>query len=90
MRAVIDSTVEDRGKLFRAVLKLHLAPLRILRGVDLKFDDLRKIGGLGDNRWSVIRDSLRPAEEVLPVFARLERIRMRFLRKLVEQVSQHA
>jgi hypothetical protein len=89
MPAVIDSTLEDRGKLFRAVLKQYLTPLQVLRGVDLKFDDLCKIGGRGVNRGHIIRDSLRSREEVLPVFARLERIRMRFLRKLVEQVSQH-
>jgi hypothetical protein len=90
MRAVIDSTLEDRGKLFRAILKQYLAPLRILREVDLNYDDLYKIGGRGDNRRLVIRDSLRSREEVLPVLARLEWIRLCFLRKLVEEVSRHA
>jgi len=90
MRAVIDSTLEDRGKLFKEVLKQHLAPLRILRAVDLKFDDLSKIGSQGVNRTRIILNSLRSKEEVLPVFARLERIRMRVLRKLAEEVSQHA
>ena len=72
MRVVIDSTLKDRGKLFRAVLKQYLAPLRILRGVDLKFNHLSKIGGRGVTRRHIIIDSLRSEEEVLPVFTRLE------------------
>jgi len=90
MPVVIDSTFEDRGKLFRTILKQYLAPLLILRGVDLQFNDLCKIGSQGVHRGHIIRDSLLSREEVLAVFARLERVRMRFLRKLVEQVSQHA
>jgi hypothetical protein len=90
MPAVVDSTLEDGGKLFRAVLKQYLAPLQILRKVDLKFDDVCKIGRPGATRGIIIENSLRSREEVLPVLARLERIRMRFLQKLVKQVSQHA
>jgi hypothetical protein len=90
MRAVIDSTLKDRGKLFRAVLKQYLAPLRILRGVDLTFDHLSKIGGRGVTHRHIVMDSLRSKEEVLPIFARLEQIRTCFLRKLAEEVSQHA
>lgn len=89
MRAIIDTTIADQGLLFRAVLKQHLAPLRKLRGVDLQFDTSDKIGRKGVNRKDIIIESLRSREEVLLVFARLETIRLRFLRKLVEEVSQH-
>jgi len=90
MRAVIDSAIEDRGELFRAVLKQYLVPLRILRGVDLKLKDIQKIGGERNYQSSVISASLRSREEVLPVFRRLERIKIRFLEKLIDQVSQGA
>jgi len=78
MRAVIDSAIEDRGELFRAVLKRYLAPLRILRGVDLKLVNLEKIGGRKQYRQHIIDDSDRSREEVLPVFLRLEQIKIRF------------
>jgi hypothetical protein len=92
MPAVINCTLEDRGRLFRAVLTYYLAPLRILRGVNLKLDGLCKIGHLGCPRWdkNTVRNSLRSKEEVIIAFRRLERIRTRLLRKLAEEVSQHA
>ena len=89
MRGIIDSTLEDDGRLFTAVLEHYLAPLRILRGVDLKFIHLSKIGGREVERRDIIRDSLRSEDEVLPVFERLEQIRGRFMRNLAEEVSQH-
>jgi hypothetical protein len=90
MPVVIDFTVEDGGLLWRAALKLYLSPLRIIRGVDLKFDGLGKLGGQGVHRGHLIRESLRSREKALRVFARIERIRKRFLERLVEQVLQHA
>lgn len=87
--AVIICTVEDRGKLFRAVLKQYLAPLGILHGVVLKFDDLVKIGSQGRSCGNII-NSMRSREEILLALTRLEWIRKRFLRKLVEHVSQDA
>lgn len=89
MPAIINCTLEDRGRLYRAVLKHFLAPLPILRGVDLKFDGLCKIGRHGSPRRVIIRNSLRSREEALRVFDGLERIRMSFLHGLAEQVSQH-
>lgn len=89
MPALIDCTLEDRGRLYRAVLKHFLAPLRILRGVDLKYDGLCKFGRHGSTHRGIIRDSLRSREEVLRIFVGLERIRMSFLHGLAEQVSQH-
>ena len=89
MPALIDCTLEDRGRLFRAVLKHFLAPLRVLRGVDLKYDGLFKFGSHRLYYSRIIGDSQRSWEEALRVFAGLERIRMSFLHGLAERVSQH-
>jgi hypothetical protein len=89
MPALIDCTLDDRGRLFRAVLKHFLAPLRVLRGVDLKYDDLWKFGSHRLYYSRIIGDSQRSWEEALRVFAALERIRMSFLHGLAERVSQH-
>ena len=89
MPALIDCTLEDRGRLYRAVLKHFLAPLRVLRGVDLKYDGLWKIGSHRSFHKEIIGDSPRSREEELRVFVGLERIRMSFLHGLAERVSQH-
>jgi hypothetical protein len=60
---VIDCTVEDGGFLWRVALKHYLAPLRIIRGVDLNFDGLGKLGGQGVQQGHLIRESLRSREK---------------------------
>lgn len=92
LRAVIDTTISDRGLFFRWVLKRYLVPLRRLHGVKIKFTTRHKIGGderKNRPRREVIHRFSRPEAEVIPILRRLEWIRFYFLMKLVEQASQH-
>jgi hypothetical protein len=88
--AVINYSLMDRGKLFGTIVKLYLAPLRILRGVDLKFDKLTNIGGKGRQRYDIINGSGVSTKEALHVFKILERMRIYYLRELADHVSPHA
>lgn len=87
MPEVIHSTLEDHGKRFRAICRECLGPLLILRGVDIKFDDLGKLGG---RPATIIRNCpTLSREEVLIALRRVEKIRMRAVRELVERVLQN-
>lgn len=88
MPAVIDSCLKDRGKQFKTVLEQNLGPLRIMRGVNLKFDQIDLLGGKGAWRHDIILESGQPSHAVLRVFANLERVRTSFLQSLAEQLSQ--
>ena len=88
MPAVIDSCLKDRGKQFKTVLEQNLGPLRIMRGVNLKFNKLFLIGAQGEWHHGMILESGHPSHVVLRVFWKLERVRTSFLQNLAEQVSQ--
>ena len=82
MPTVIDSCLKDGGKQFKTVLEQNLGPLRIMRGVHLKFDEIDLIGAKGEWRRFIILESLQPSHVVLRVFAKLERVRTRFLQSM--------
>jgi len=88
MPTVIDSCLKDGGKQFKTVLEQNLGPLRIMSGVHLKFDEIDLIGAKGEWRRFIILESLQPSHVVLRVFAKLERVRTRFLQSMAEQVSR--
>lgn len=88
MPVVIDSCLKDRGKQFKSILEQNLGPLRIIRGVNLKFDEIDLLGGRGAWLHGIILESGHPSHVVLRVFGKLQRIRTKFLQSLAEQVSQ--
>jgi hypothetical protein len=89
--AITNSYLDDRGNQVKVALEWNLGPLRMMRGVNLRFGRLEpllhKSGMFID---SVSGDSGQSRRVVLQVFARLERIRARFLERLVDDVSQNA
>jgi len=89
--AITNSYLDDRGNQVKVALEWNLGPLRTMRGINLRFDHLQPL--LHRSGWfidSLSADSGQSRRVVLQVFARLDRIRARFLERLVDDVSQNA
>jgi len=89
--AIIDSYVSDRGNQIKRAFEWNLGPLRMMRGVSLRFDGISPFwpqSGMGKER--VFAESGQPRRVVSRVISKMERARASFLESLAEEVSQNA
>jgi len=87
--AIIDSYLNDRGKQLRRALEWNLGPLRMMRGVNLQFDNIEPFCLSSTGREGMYAEHIHPYSVVLRVFSKMERIRASFLNGLVEEVLQN-
>lgn len=85
---LVRAAVQDHGWQFKVALKKFLDPLRILREIELSFDNIPKVR-LHYPEVLGLNPQLSSNEEVRAVVKKLLKLRTRALRQLAQHVSQH-